>query len=77
MCVCVRWMDGWILFIYFYQCCVMDCFQVWLDAGSQIFYSYGVCTGVLASLGSYNKYNNNCYKFVLFLMDFSLVLHHV
>lgn len=37
-----------------------------MDAGSQIFYSYGVCTGVLTSLGSYNKYSNNCYRFVFF-----------
>ncbi|XP_037642347.1 sodium- and chloride-dependent GABA transporter 2-like isoform X6 [Sebastes umbrosus] len=36
--------------------------QVWMDAGSQIFYSYCVCSGCLQSLGSYNKYNNNCYR---------------
>nr|XP_033506701.1 sodium- and chloride-dependent GABA transporter 2-like [Epinephelus lanceolatus] len=36
--------------------------QVWMDAGSQILYSYAVCTGCLVSMGSYNKYNNNCYK---------------
>lgn len=36
--------------------------EVWMDAGSQIFYSLGVCTGVLTSLGSYNKYSNNCYR---------------
>lgn len=34
-----------------------------MDAASQILYSYAVCTGCLASLGSYNKYNNNCYKY--------------
>eukprot|EP00064_Thunnus_orientalis_P018480 superscaffoldBa00004276_g18579 len=41
--------------------------EVWMDAGSQIFYSYGVCTGVLTSLGSYNKYNNNCYRDTVYL----------
>ncbi|KAM6927834.1 sodium- and chloride-dependent GABA transporter 2-like [Xenentodon cancila] len=41
--------------------------EVWMDAGSQIFYSYGVCTGVLTSLGSYNKYKNNCYRDCVYL----------
>ncbi|XP_061584505.1 solute carrier family 6 member 22, tandem duplicate 2 [Cololabis saira] len=41
--------------------------EVWMDAGSQIFYSYGVCTGVLTSLGSYNKYSNNCYRDCVYL----------
>ncbi|XP_012670425.2 solute carrier family 6 member 22, tandem duplicate 2 [Clupea harengus] len=41
--------------------------QVWMDAGSQVFYSYGVCTGVLTALGSYNKYDNNCYKDCIYL----------
>ncbi|XP_059200264.1 sodium- and chloride-dependent GABA transporter 2-like [Centropristis striata] len=36
--------------------------QVWMDAGNQILFSYCVCTGTLSALGSYNKYNNNCYK---------------
>ncbi|XP_041946238.1 sodium- and chloride-dependent GABA transporter 2-like [Alosa sapidissima] len=36
--------------------------QVWMDAGTQIFFSYAICLGYLTSLGSYNKYNNDCYK---------------
>ncbi|XP_051931430.1 sodium- and chloride-dependent GABA transporter 2-like [Hippocampus zosterae] len=41
--------------------------QVWMDAGTQIFYSYAICIGCLVALGSYNKYNNNCYKDCFYL----------
>ncbi|KAF3705140.1 Sodium- and chloride-dependent GABA transporter 2 [Channa argus] len=36
--------------------------DVWRDAGTQVFFSYAVCQGVLTALASYNKYNNNCYR---------------
>ncbi|XP_040910757.1 sodium- and chloride-dependent GABA transporter 3-like [Toxotes jaculatrix] len=45
--------------------------EVWLEAGSQICFSYSVAIGTLNVLGSHNKYNNNCYKdcFLLCLLN--------
>ncbi|XP_056149825.1 sodium- and chloride-dependent GABA transporter 3-like [Lampris incognitus] len=36
--------------------------KVWMEAGSQVFFSYSLAAGTLIVLGSYNEHTNNCYK---------------
>lgn len=33
--------------------------QIWVDAASQIFYSFGVCFGAIISFSSYNPIDQN------------------
>uniref|UniRef100_A0A8B9L1X9 Transporter n=1 Tax=Astyanax mexicanus TaxID=7994 RepID=A0A8B9L1X9_ASTMX len=41
--------------------------QVWMEAGTQVFFSYSVAVGSLTVLGSYNTYKNDCYRDSLWL----------
>ena len=45
--------------------------DVWLDAGTQVFFSYMIGIGTIVSLGSYNKYNFNVFKWSAFLCGFN------
>ncbi|XP_033996061.1 sodium- and chloride-dependent GABA transporter 2-like [Trematomus bernacchii] len=59
-------MDGIIYYLYPDISRLSDP-QVWMDAGTQIFFSYAIGLGFLTSLGSYNTFNNDCYKDCFYL----------
>ncbi|KAI5623797.1 hypothetical protein C0J50_16478, partial [Silurus asotus] len=46
--------------------------KVWMEAASQIIYSYSIGVGVMTVLGSYNQYNNNCYSGTSFVAGFAV-----
>lgn len=41
--------------------------QVWIDGGTQIFFSYAVAIGAMITLGSYNKFHNNVFRHCLII----------
>ncbi|XP_024921616.1 sodium- and chloride-dependent GABA transporter 3-like [Cynoglossus semilaevis] len=59
-------MDGIIYYLYPDISRLSDP-QVWMDAGTQVLFSYAIGLGFLTSLGSYNTYNNDCYRDSFFL----------
>lgn len=41
--------------------------QIWIEAGTQVFFSYAIGLGALSALGSYNQRGANCYKHALII----------
>ncbi|KAK7938253.1 hypothetical protein WMY93_001579 [Mugilogobius chulae] len=58
--------DGIVFYLYPEPSRLAD-LEVWLDACSQVMFSYGVASGTLITLSSYNKKGNNCYRDSLWL----------
>lgn len=40
---------------------------MWIDAGTQIFFSYAIALGCMTAMGSYNDYHNNFVRDCIFI----------
>ena len=47
--------------------------MVWMDAASQVFFSLGPGFGVLLAFSSYNKFDNNFYKYTLLIFIIKII----
>lgn len=63
-------MDG-IKYLFIPDLSKLKTSALWIEASTQIFFSYGLGLGALVALGSYNKYNRNCYRDTLILAAFN------
>jgi solute carrier family 6 (neurotransmitter transporter, GABA) member 1 len=55
--------DG-IIFLFYPDFSQLLVSRVWVEAFSQVFYSYAIGFGAMIALGSFNHYRNNLFKFV-------------
>ncbi|XP_066447007.1 sodium- and chloride-dependent betaine transporter-like isoform X2 [Eleutherodactylus coqui] len=62
---------AWIICYFCIWKGVQSTGKVWIDAGTQIFYSLAITMGFTIGIGSYNQYKYNCYRdcIVLCLFD--------
>ncbi|CAF1107259.1 unnamed protein product [Adineta ricciae] len=63
-------MDG-VKYLFIPDVSKLKTSALWIEAATQIFFSYGLGLGVLVALGSYNKRHTNCYRDTLLLAVFN------
>lgn len=65
-----------ILFKTKYFHWIITLYQVWIDGGTQVFFSAAIAIGAMISLGSYNDFHTDFYKSVslYFLCTMSRVI---
>ena len=66
MCYWTCFLSNTLLIVYSQMHKLLDP-TVWLDAATQVFYSFNIGFGSLIAFGSYNPPRNNCFKDTLIL----------